>query len=294
MIIAPNLASGSTARREWLVTACAPILWGTMPAVAAEALSPGHPFLIATVRSLGAGLAFLCLSREIPPRDWNGRILALGLINIALTFGLFFVSASRLPGGVIAILMSFSPFWAALFSWPLLDQRPNMNQLVLILFGIAGVSLLVGASASHLDPIGVIAGVGASSCMGCGIVLVKKWGRPAPLLAFTSWQLMAGGILLLLLTLFVEELPQHISLVGIGALSYLALGCTALAYMLWFRGIETIGPQRTAMLLLLVPLVALSIDAAFFGRQLTAFQSVGALMILACLYLDAARGIKKS
>jgi probable blue pigment (indigoidine) exporter len=293
MIVAQTIPVESATHRNWFNTACAPIFWGTMPAVAAVAFTPGHPLMIATIRSLGAGLIFLFLSRQFPPRAWVSRVMALGVINIALTFGLFFVSASRLPGGVISILMAFSPFWAAMFGWPLLRQRPGAIQLFLIMLGISGVTLLVGASTVHLDSIGILAGIGASSCMGCGIILIKKWGRPASMMAFTSWQLIAGGVFLLALTLIAEELPHQITWTGVGALSYLALACTAIAYSLWFRGIETIGPQRTAMLLLLVPLVALGIDAAFFGKQLSALQSVGAFIVLFCLYIDVAIGIKK-
>jgi len=291
---APTITYSASSRRDWLVTACAPILWGTMPAVATEALAPGHALLIATVRSIGAGLVFALLAPRLPPRAWHSRILALGTINIALTFALFFVSASRLPGGIISILMAFSPFWAVLFSWPLLNQRPQPIQLLLILLGVAGVSLLVGASNAALDVPGIVAGVAASGCMGCGIVLVKKWGRPAPIFAFTSWQLMVGGVLLTALMLWGEGLPDSLTWTGAGALSYLALACTALAYALWFRGIETIGPQRTAMLLLLVPLVALAIDVLLFGKRLTWLQSVGALLILVCLYFDGRRSLRQA
>lgn len=279
-------------RRDWLTTALAPLFWGTMPAFAMLASAPGHPLLTATVRSLGAGLAFLLLSRDMPPRAWYGRILVLGVVNIALTFALFFVSAARLPGGITTTLMAFAPFWAALLSWPLLAQRPRPTQLLLILVGVAGVFLLVGASASSLDPIGIAAGAGAASCMGCGIVLVKKWGRPAPIQAFTCWQLLTGGLILAALTLGWEDMPATIAPVGVAAYLYLALACTALAYALWFRGIERIGPQRTSMLLLLVPVVAMSIDTVFFDRRLSALQGVGAALVLACLYLDVSLGLK--
>lgn len=278
--------------RDWLATALAPLFWGTMPALAMLAAAPGHPLLTATVRSLGAGLAFLLLARAMPPRAWYGRILVLGVVNIALTFALFFVSAARLPGGITTTLMAFAPFWAALLSWPLLSQRPRPVQLLLILVGVAGVFLLVGASASLLDPVGIAAGAGAASCMGCGIVLIKKWGRPAPLQAFTCWQLLTGGLILAVLTLVWEDMPATIAPLGVAAYLYLALACTALAYALWFRGIERIGPQRTSMLLLLVPLVAISIDTLCFGKRLSALQGVGAALVLACLYLDVRLGLK--
>jgi probable blue pigment (indigoidine) exporter len=281
-------------RLDWLITALAPVLWGTMPAVATEMFPPGHPLLIATVRSLIAGLGILLVFRQLPPRTWHWRILILGTVNIAFTFALFFISASRMPGGMIAILMALSPFWAVLLGWPLLGEPVQPTRLIMISIGVAGVALLVRASVDGLDPIGIIAGLGASACMGCGIVLFKKWGRPASLLVFTGWQLLVGGILLAIPTLAVEQLPPVLTPTNLLALSYLVLASTVLAYVVWFRGIERLGPQRTSLLLLLVPVVSIAIDTTFLGKQLTSLQGLGALIILGCLFTDSKMAMRRS
>jgi probable blue pigment (indigoidine) exporter len=279
-------AMGRLTPRNLLIAACAPVLWGTMPSVASQAITPGHPLLIATTRSLCGGLLILLAFRRLPPRSWYWRILTLGTVNIALVFALFFISAARVQGGIIAVLMSLSPFWAALVGWPLLGERPQTRRFVLIGVGIIGISLLVKASAGSLDPGGVLAGIAASCCMGCGVVLVKKWGRPAPLLVFAGWQLLVGGLLLTALTLATEGLPPRLTGSDVAGLSYLVLIATVAAYPAWFSGIERIGAQRTAMLLLLVPVVAFVIDVSLLGKQLTGVQVVGLLIVFACLILD--------
>ncbi|MFL6622533.1 MAG: DMT family transporter [Sulfurifustis sp.] len=272
--------------QDYLAAMFAPLMWGTMPAVATELIGPGHPFLIATVRSLGGGVALMLLFRRLPPPAWYGRVLVLGTVNIALVFALFFVSASRVPGGIIAILMALSPFWATLIGWPLLGERPQPTRLVLIAFGVIGVSLLVHASAFRLDATGILAGIAASASMGGGIVLIKKWGRPVPYLVFTGWQLLAGGILLAPLMLWVEGVPSSFSAPGVAGLLYLLVAATVLAYPAWFHGIERVGAQRTSMLLLLVPVVALLIDVTLLGKPMTLIQGLGALVIFTCLSLD--------
>lgn len=269
-----------------LIAACAPVIWGTMPAVATQTIPPGHPLLIATTRSLGGGLLLLLVFRKLPPSGWYWRVLALGTVNIAMVFSLFFISAMRVPGGVTAILMSLSPFWAALISWPLLGERLQARRFGLIAIGIIGISLLVKASTGHLDPIGVVAGMAASCSMGCGVVLIKKWGRPAPLLVFTSWQLIVGGILLGGLTLATEGLPPMLTGTSAMGLGYLVMFATVSAYPAWFSGIERIGAQRTTMLLLLVPVVAFAIDVTLLGKSLTGIQSLGAVFVFTCLALD--------
>lgn len=272
--------------QEYIAATFAPLIWGTMPSVATELIGPGHPFLIATVRSLGGGVALMLLFRRLPPRAWYGRVLALGTVNIALVFTLFFVSASRVPGGVIAILMALSPFWATLIGWPLLGERPQPMRLALIALGVMGVSLLVHGSAFRLDTIGIVAGIVASASMGTGVVLIKKWGRPAPYLVFTGWQLLVGGVLLAPVMLLFEGVPSTLSGSGIAGLIYLLVAGTVLAYPAWFHAIERVGAQRTSMLLLLVPVVALLIDVALLGKPVTLLQGVGTLVIFVCLSLD--------
>lgn len=275
------------AAKDWLLTALAPVLWGTMPLAAAQAFTPGHPLLIATARSLGAGLVLLLILRRPVPRGWSARILVLGIVNIAFTFALFFVSAARVGGGMITILMALSPFWAALIASPLLGERPSARRLLLIVGGLAGVTLMVSASAVRFDAIGILAGLGASACMGCGVVLFKKWGRPGSLIVFTGWQLMAGGVFLGALALSLEEFPTHLTSTNMSALVYLVAASTILAYTLWFRGIERLGAQRTSMLLLLVPVVGLAVDVLFLGKQLAVLQYLGGIAVIACLFLDA-------
>jgi probable blue pigment (indigoidine) exporter len=271
---------------DFLTAALAPVLWGTMPAVATETIVPGHPLLIATVRSLGGGLVIMLAFRQLPPRSWHLKILILGMVNVGIVFSLFFISALRVQGGIVAILMALTSFWATLIGWPLLRERPQILRLVLIAFGVAGVALLVKAAAGRVDPIGIAAGIGASASMGCGVVLIKKWGRPASVVVFTGWQLVVGGVMVLGLTLMLEGLPARVTGQTVGGLTYLALVTTVLAYPAWFRGIERVGAQRTAMMVLLVPVVALLIDTALLGKPLTALQGVGVLIIFACLSLD--------
>lgn len=269
-----------------LIGAFAPVLWGTMPIVATQTIAPGHPLLVATVRSLGGGLLLLALLRELPSRAWYARVLILGLINIAAVFALFFISASRIPGGVLAIIMALSPFWAASFAWPLLGQRPMLADVALIGLGVLGVALIVGASDAPMNPMGVLAALGASACMGLGVVLIKRWGRPSGLLAFASWQLTAGGIILCVLTLVFERQPLPLDAGSVAGLGYLMLLATVAAYPAWFVGIERLGAQRTSLLLLLVPVVAILLGAIVLKQGLTGLQFLGMVVVLVCLALS--------
>lgn len=78
--------------------------------------------------------------------------------------------------------------------------------------------------------------------MASGVVLTKRWGRAMPLLAATGWQLVAGGVLLAPLMLAVEGVPPAPTAAGVAGHLWLAVAGTAVAYALWFRGVEGLSP----------------------------------------------------
>ena len=180
----------------------------------------------------------------------------LGTLNIGGFFALLFMAAYRLPGGVAATLGAIQPLVAAgLAAW-LLRERLSIRIVFAGLLGFAGVALLVLRAGARLDGIGVLAGLAGAVSMASGVVLTKYWGRPVPLLAFTSWQLIAGGLVLVPAALAVEGMPPHLTGQNLLGFLWLATGGTAVAYSLWFRGIERIPVSQASLLALMSPVVA--------------------------------------
>lgn len=97
----------------------------------------------------------------------------------------------------------------------------------------------------------MVAALAGTVSMATGIVLTERWGRPAPLLAFTGWQLVLGGVMIAPIALLVEGVPAALTLRnGIGYV-YLAVIGGAVAYSLWFRGIERLGGSAASFLAIL-------------------------------------------
>ncbi|MGO1659335.1 MAG: DMT family transporter [Marinobacter sp.] len=91
------------------LTALAPVIWGSTYIVTTELLPHGHPLGVAMLRALPAGLILLVLVKRLPNRDWYGRLFILGGLNFSVFWGLLFVAAYRLPGGVAATLGAMQP-----------------------------------------------------------------------------------------------------------------------------------------------------------------------------------------
>jgi probable blue pigment (indigoidine) exporter len=126
-------------------------------------------------------------------------------------------------------------------------------------------------------------------CMTFGTLLTKRWGRPGGLLAFTSWQLLAGALVLLPAAALVEGAPPAITTNNALGFAYLTLVGTAGAYVLWFWGLSRMPAAAAAMLPLLSPVVALVVGVAFDGEAMTAAQLAGAGMVLAAVLTSVTR-----
>jgi probable blue pigment (indigoidine) exporter len=271
--------------RTTALTAVAPATWGTTYYVTTAFLPPDRPLLTATLRALPVGLLALAATRSLPHGSWWWRSGALGALNIGVFFALLFVAVYRLPGGLAATLAATVPLFVVALSWPLLGERPTILSVTAGTAGLAGVALLVLNAGARLDAVGAAAAIGAAVSLGLGIVLNKRWGRPAGLLAFTSWQLVAGGLMLAPLALVVEGAPPGFDAEAVAGFAYLGLFGTALAYALWFYGIDRLATTRVSVLDLLSPLVAVLVGVALASEQFGLPEAIGTALVLSAVLL---------
>ncbi|NNN32579.1 EamA family transporter [Streptomyces sp. S3(2020)] len=260
-----------------LLTALAPVSWGTTYAVTSEFLPADRPLFTGLVRALPAGLLLLAVARVLPKGAWWWKATVLGALNIGAFFPLLFLSAYRLPGGMAAVVGSVGPLLVVGLSALLLGQRPTARSVVTGVVAAFGVSLVVLKAAGALDAVGVLAALASAASMSAGTVLTKRWGRPDGVgpLALTGWQLTAGGLLIAPLALLVEGAPPALDGRAVGGYLYLALANTAVSYWLWFRGIGRLSATQVTFLGPLSPLTAAIIGWAALGQALTPVQLAG-------------------
>lgn len=277
--------------RDRLLTMLAPVSWGTTYVVTATLLPPDRPLLAAVLRALPAGLLVLLFVRRLPPSPvWWWRFLVLGVVNFAAFFPLLFFAAYRLPGGVAATLGTVQPLVVAGLAWLVLRTRTPVPQLLAALAGVGGVALMTLTAQARLDALAVVAMLVGVGLMALGIVLAKRWGSPGHPLMATAWQMTLGGLVLVPLTLVGEGLPTAVSVANVAGYVYLATFGGALAYILWFRGIERLSPATVSLLTLSNPLTATLAGLVVLGQTLVPAQIAGLAVALAALVAGQALG----
>ena len=266
------------------ITALAPLVWGSSYIVTTQFLPNLDPLTVSVLRALPAGLLLLCMVRQLPHGHWIWKMFVLGALNFAVFWSLLFFAAYRLPGGVAAVLGALQPFVVVFASRFLLGPPIKILSLLAVAAGAAGVALLVLTPEAKLDMWGVVAGIAGSASMALGTVLSRKWQPPVNALTFTSWQLTAGGLLLMPFAPFAPTDWSTISGTNVVGLAYLGLIGAALTYIIWLRGIRTIQPTAVSILGLLSPLSATLLGWFFLNETLSVTQSIGMVVVLASVF----------
>ena len=242
--------------------------------------------VLAGLRAIGAALCFLpLLASRSRLREWRAHwkpIAVIGLTNSALPFVLFSFAAKSLPAGLSSIIDAVTPIFVALIGWLWLGERLDATRGAGMLVGFAGVLWLAGNTLRvHVGGAGwaLAACVGATVLYGYSVNYTRQWlGGVSPLVVAAGSQIVAA-LLLTPTTLWLWPTHTPHAPAWLAALA-LAVLCTAVAYVMFFRLIAHIGPARTMTVLYLIPAFGVLWGALFLGEAFTTTMAIGCAIIL--------------
>lgn len=211
------------------------------------------------------------------------RILFIGLLNSALPFVLFAYAVMSISTGLSSILNATVPLFGAVIAWAWLKDRPSGARVLGLVIGFTGVLLLAIDKASF-KPGGsgwaVLACLLATLCYGYAASYTKRYLTGVPALAIATGSQSGATLGLALPTLWFW--PDHNpGLTPWLSLLVLGLVCTALAYILYFRLIERLGPARAITVTFLVPVFGVLYGTTLLGETLTLWM-LGSGAVIVC------------
>jgi probable blue pigment (indigoidine) exporter len=275
-------------------TVLAPITWGTSYITITEFLPDGRPLLVAATRVVPSGVVLLLIgavaSRWRPRGTQWWHTASLAVFNFGLFFPLLAVAVYRLPGGVAAAVGGLQPLFVAGLTWLIAGRRPRPLDVAVGSAAAIGVGLVVIHPGADLDPVGLLAAVGANLSFAVGVVLTKRFRAPSNRLAATGWQLLLGGVILVPLTAIVEGAPPPLTGVNIAGFAYLSLVGTALAFVLWFSGIRRLPTAAPPLLGLAAPITGAVLGWAVLGQSLSPLQLAGFVVTIGAIAYGASLG----
>ena len=276
----PDMIRTTMNGRDWLILLALALIWGGaffFIGIAVRHVPPlTYVWLRLTIAAAGMWLYLRVTGQKaaLPRKVW-GSILLLAVLNNALPFVLIGWGEQHIASGLAAILNATTPIWGVLVAHFLThDERMNPRKVAGVLLGFGGVVVMMGPSLLSSLGAGAVAQI---ACVLASLVyaLAAVWARRFKKMGLspigvTTGQLTAGALVMLPMSLIVDRPWTHAAppLGAWSAIAALALLCTAFAYVLYFRLIETSGATNAMLVTLLVPPVAILLGALFLGETL--------------------------
>jgi len=264
-------------------------MWGGTFLLNEVALTDFSPVAIAAYRIMLAAL-ILCLicyakgSRVSFDSRSLWLILAIGLLNSVVPFSLIGWGQLRIDSATTAILLAISPFFSLLLSHYMTeDDRFSWNKLMGLLFGFLGVVVLMGHGL--LSGGGSLAGmlvvVAAAACYSLSALLIRKLGNIPSLVLVAGTLVVASLVLLPVLLWFYPPWQQSFTTNSLGSLLFLAIGPTAIAYVLRVNVVKNNGAVFMSNVGYLIPLFAVFWSWLFLSQRPTTVMglSLGLIFI---------------
>lgn len=274
---------------EWALFLALTLLWGSSFFFIKIVITAIPPFTVVLARvAVAALILHLILWIQRRPMGlslpWRS-FFVMGLLNSALPFSLIVWGETRISSGVASILNATTPVFTMIFAHFLArTESINIRRGLGIILGIGGVAVLMGpkvvTSIGSGDLYGEISCLLAAASYGFSGVYGRRFKGVPPMKVATG-QMSAAALIMLPIAAVTEHFwtlpvpPLHVW----GALGGLSLLCTVLAYSLFFQILARAGATNTALITLLLPVVALLLGYFILGETFRLTSLIGMVLI---------------
>lgn len=296
---APSAGRGNSAAYLAFFTVC--IIWGTTYLGIRIALETVPVLLVAGLRWSAAGLIMSCwmlaTGRGLPkPRFW-GPLALLGLLMNVVGNGFVVYAEQFVASGLTAVLIATTPFWSALTERLLPNGERFTNRSLLgLVVGFSGIVVLVwpemttGGAGGRQFVIGVIAI--QLACVGwvIGTSYAKRHQLGDSPFQSTALQMVfSGAMLLAAATAHGDWAQLHFTPRTFGALAYLCIAGSLIAYSAYIYAIQHLPLQLVSLYAYINPLIAVALGTLLLSEPLTMRTLVAAAMVFAGTWIVGKR-----
>jgi drug/metabolite transporter (DMT)-like permease len=219
--------------------------------------------------------------------SWR-RFLFQACLNSVIPWTLIAWAERSVDAGLATILNSTSPIFTFFLTLVIAHQdKPSWRKLFGVIAGMAGICLIIGVQALHgfgEQLVAQVAIVVATICYAGGAVFSRGFKGLDPI-APAAGSLLCGAAILLPVSM-VAERPWNVmpSATSLLALAGLAAFSTAIAFVIYFRLIQTLGSVgTTAQAYLRVP-IGVALGVLLLDERLAPTAWIG----LACVVVGVA------
>ena len=263
------------------------------------ALDGFNPLLLAALRFALAGIILVVVWRlldtgERVTRSELARVALLGFVSLTVYFTFENLGLARTSASEASVIMGAVPVFILVLNSFTLGERTGVRQWAGVALSFAGVVALVrfSGSAAAGALVGDLLLLGACVAAAAYALMARKMLVTRSPLFVTAFQNLFGALFMLPLA-FVEALLAGLrrpTWPSLGALAYLTLVCSVLAYLLINYALRHLEASRAGVFLNLIPVVGVAGAYVVLGERFSAAQALAAAVVVAGVWLTNTRG----
>jgi len=273
-----------------IVTAlfCTYFIWGSTYLAIRFGIESFPPFLMAGLRFTIAGAILYLVMRYLgipnPTKpQWLGAS-AVGILLPAMGNGTVCYVQQTVSSSIAALSIATAPIWMAIFS-SIWGHKITRQEWLGIAIGFVGIVMLNLGGSLHGELISAMLLVFAAASWSFGSVWSKHLSMPQGLMASAA-QMLAGGVVLLLVSIWNGETwPQNISAKSWGAMLFLIVLGSLVAYSAYQYLLKTVRPLVASSNTFVNPLVAFVMGIWLADEQVTLNEYMALTVILIGVFL---------
>lgn len=266
------------------------VIWGSTYFAIRVGVAEWPPLMMAGIRFLLAGLALTvwCRFRQLPwpdARQWAGAAL-LGVLMPAIGNGLVTVAEKDVSSGVAALMVATVPLFTTLFA-RFFGQKTHPRAWAGIALGFVGILILNQGSNLSASPGGALLLVLACLGWALGSAISKRVPQPGGMMSSAAMMLTGGAALLVASMAMGERLTSMPGLAGWGALLYLVVFGSIIAYTAYLYLLATVSPSAATSYAYVNPVIAVLLGIVLLGEQVGTQEWLGMVVIVSAVVLIA-------
>lgn len=274
---------------EYALLGALALLWGSSYLFTKTAVAEIPPTTLVALRVSGAAaflLAAMGIRGERLPagRALWGAFLAQSVLGSIAAWLLLAWGQARVDASLASVLNSTSPIFVLLITALFLRHEPLRPVKMLGAgLGLCGVVMIVGLEALNGlgDEIaGQLACLAGAACYGAAAIYGRRFKGVSPLSVATGAMLWATAVLVPAAFLLEDPLALSPSVKALGAAAMLAIPCTGVALLIYFRLIQTLGSLGAASQAFLRAGVGVMLGVLLLGESVRASVGVGLLITI--------------
>ncbi len=261
---------------------------GSSFAIGKIGLSYTTPLLLVGIRFSLAGVIMAIAVRllRIPhPKaffQWI-KIAVIGSFQTAGVMSCIFLSLRTISAGQSSILTFMNPLLVVIFGTIFMKLSYNLRQWTGVILGFIGVFITLGAKLSF--EIGSILAFLSAVSWAIGTLLIKKWGNEFNTWVLTAYQMLFGGIILLIGSLILENPYFRITGTSISIVLWLAIMASIVQFAGWFYLLQKGDPGKTSAFLFLAPFFGVLSGWLILDETINWYVTIGGLCIFTGIFL---------